>query len=114
MAMKRIDSEAKAEQAYLKPIKQVSEFDDSSIRKMLRIAYDDFAGDELELQMENYSGLERVSGLACQSERAGTGLSHLLDRADLRLFWDMHVQKQIHFFDQESSLLVTLPQEEKW
>jgi hypothetical protein len=81
---------------------------------MLRSAYDDFVGDELELQLDNYVG---ISGFSDSSEHLGEGwtqLGRLRERAELQLFWDMFVQKQILYFDQEATLLLDISPKQKW
>ena len=110
MAMKRVQ----VDQIELspKPLQQVSNFDDSSIRKLLRSAYDDFVGDELELQMYRILGLPVVSDLT-PIQNNWAELIRALDRADLRLFWNIFVQKQIACFDQETTLLLNLTHGEK-
>ena len=51
MGIRRVESEARPLEPVGNPLKRVANFDDSSIRKMLRSAYTDFVGEELELQM---------------------------------------------------------------
>ena len=114
MAIKRLQSSVKMENSILEPLSHVPSFDDSSIRKMLRSAYDDFVGDELEMQMDNYQGHPVSFNLGNSGERSWGELSHLRERADLRLYWDIHVQKQILFFDREASLIFSVTRDEKW
>jgi hypothetical protein len=111
MAMKRVQ----VDQIELspKPLRQVSDFDDSSIRKLLRSAYDDFVGDELELQMYRILGLPLVPDLT-PIQNNWAELSRALDRGDLRVFWNIFVHKQIVCFDQEANLLLNLTDGEKW
>jgi hypothetical protein len=111
MAMKRAEWSAKPENADFKHLRGVSSFDDSSIRRMLRSAYDDFVGDELELEMENYRGHAELPN---HGGKGWLEIGQLRDRADLKFFWEIFVQKQIFFFDQESTILMKLPQEERW
>ena len=51
MGIRRTEGEIKPLSPAVKPLKRVADFDDSSIRKMLRSAYTDFVGEELEFQM---------------------------------------------------------------
>jgi hypothetical protein len=113
MAMKRVQSEVDQTELSPKPLRQALDFDDSAIRTMLRGAYDDFVGDELELQVHRLLGFFVVPD-PTPSERDWAELGCRLDRADLRLFWNIFVQKQIVCFDQEATLLLNLADGEKW
>ena len=86
---------------------------DSSIRKMLRSAYTDFVGEELELQM-NQNASSMVPKMSFTADKGWADLSQLQNRAELKLFWDMFIQKQIFIFEQESALLVEVSKEENW
>jgi hypothetical protein len=113
MGMRRTYTRTETE-AHFKPLMRVYSFDDSSIRKMLRSAYDDFVGDELELQVDNNLGVAIFPEFANQGDQGWAGLSHMDNRADLQIFWNMFVQKQILCFDQESLLLMNLPYQQPW
>ena len=114
MAMRRIDAETKPPSAAVKPLKRVADFDDSSIRKMLRSAYTDFVGEELELQMNQDASSSMVPNRSLTADKGWADLSQLQNRAELKLFWDMFVQKQIFVFEQESALLIEVSKEDNW
>jgi hypothetical protein len=114
MGMRRIEGETMQLSPAVKPLKRVAEFDDSCIRKMLRSAYTDFAGEELELQMNQNASSSTVPNLSFTADKGWADLSQLQDRAELKLFWDMFVQKQIFVFEQESALLIEVSKEENW
>ena len=107
MAIKRSGIGTELEREHLKTAKRACSFDDSSIRKMLRSAYEDFVGDELEAEIENY-----IEPTYLGKKRAEmNALRHL---PDLKIFWDMYVQKQLFCFDQESTLLLGFSRESEW
>ena len=114
MGMRRIEAESKPIAPTVKPLKRVVNFDDSSIRKMLRSAYTDFVGQELELQMNQDASSSMAPQLSASAEKGWADLSQLHNRAELKLFWDMFVQKQIFVFEQESALLIEVAKEETW
>ncbi|MCI0422487.1 MAG: hypothetical protein L0387_03395 [Acidobacteria bacterium] len=114
MGMRRAQAEIRSEAPAVKPLKRVAAFDDSSIRKMLRSAYNDFVGEELELRMNHDAGSPAMAGLKNSDDKSWANLSHLQNRAELKLFWDMFVQKQIFVFEQESALLLEVAKEENW
>jgi len=107
MAIKRSGIETRLERDHFKTAKRACSFDDSSIRKMLRNAYEDFVGDELEAEIENYVEPTYLGKKAAEMN----ALRHL---PDLRLFWDMYIQKQLFCFDQESTLLLEFSRETEW
>ena len=104
MGMRRIESQAKLLEPTVNPVKRVANFDDSSIRKMLRSAYTDFVGEELELQMNQNASSGMTPKMSFTADKGWADLSQLQNRAELKLFWDMFVQKQIFIFEQESAL----------
>jgi len=114
MGMRRVEVEAKSLPLAVKPIKRVTNFDDSSIRKMLRIAYTDFVGEELEIQMSQDAPSSPASNRSFTTSQGWADLSQLHNRAELKLFWDMFVQKQIFVFEQESTLLIEASEETNW
>jgi hypothetical protein len=114
MGMRRIESEAKPMEPVGNPLKRVADFDDSSIRKMLRSAYTDFVGEELELQMNQNASSGLMLKMSFTADKGWADLSQLQNRAELKLFWDMFIQKQIFIFEQESALLVEVSEEENW
>jgi hypothetical protein len=112
--MKRIEGETKPTLQAVKLLKRVADFDDSSIRKMLRSAYVDFVGEELELQMNQDGSSSTVPSTGLTADKEWANLSQLHNRSELNLFWDMFVQKQIFVFEQESALLIEASSEESW
>ena len=114
MGMRRMESETIPGTPAAKPIKRVADFDDSSIRKMLRGAYTDFAGEELELQMTQDASFSMVTNISVSADEGWADLSALQTPSELKLFWDMFVQKQIFVFEQESALLIEVSKEESW
>jgi len=114
VGMRRIESEAKLLEPTVNPVKRVANFDDSSIRKMLRSAYTDFVGEELELQMTQNASSGMTPKMSFTADKGWADLSQLENRAELKLFWDMFIQKQIFIFEQESALLVEVSKEENW
>jgi len=114
MGVRRIESRAKPLKRVGNPLKRVTDFDDSSIRKMLRSAYTDFVGEELELQMNQNASSGMASKMSFTADKGWADLSQLQNRAELKLFWDMFIQKQIFIFEQESALLVEVSKEENW
>ena len=114
MGMRRIESEAKPMEPVGNPLKRVADFDDSSIRKMLRSAYTDFVGEELELHMNQDASSSTVPSISFTADKGWADLSQLQNRAELKLFWDMFVQKQIFVFEQEAALLIEVSREENW
>ena len=114
MAMRRIEGETKPPSTTVKPLKRVADFDDSSIRKMLRSAYTDFVGEELELQMNQDVSSLMLPNMSLTADKGWADLSQLQNRSELKLFWDMFVQKQIFVFEQESALLIEVSKEENW
>ena len=112
MGMRRIEAESKPLSPAVKPLKPVPDFDDSSIRKMLRSAYIDFVGEELELQMNQDAQPSMAPNIT--ADKGWADLSQLHNRAELKLFWDMFIQKQIFIFEQESALLIEVSEEEDW
>ena len=113
MGIRRAESEVRSMEPVGNPLKRVTNFDDSSIRKMLRSAYTDFVGEELELQM-NQNASSMVPKMSFTADKGWADLSQLQNRAELKLFWDMFIQKQIFIFEQESALLVEVSKEENW
>jgi hypothetical protein len=113
MGIRRTESEAKSMERVGNPLKRVASFDDSSIRKMLRSAYTDLVGQELELQM-NQDPSSTVPKMSFTADKGWADLSQLQNRGELRLFWEMFIQKQIFIFEQESALLVEVSKEESW
>ena len=113
MRMRRTEGDGQATAPAGKPLKRVVNFDDSSIRKMLRSAYTDVVGEELELQMKQDSSLIEAN-LSFTADKGWADLSQLQNRAELRLFWDMFVKKQIFVFEQESALLMQASKDENW
>jgi hypothetical protein len=112
--MRRIEQETKPVSLGVKPLKRVVDFDDSSIRKMLRSAYTDFVGEELELQMNQDASSLTEPKISLTADKGWADLSQLQNRAELKLFWDMFVKKQIFVFEQESALLIEASKEESW
>ncbi len=110
MGIKRQQAESASSVPALKPLKRVAEFDDSSIRKMLRSAYDDFVGEELEMYM-NPSGFLAIPTTPHDSKQ-WCAFERFSNKAELKFFWDMFVQKQVFIFDQESALLVNFDRDE--
>jgi hypothetical protein len=115
MGIRRVEGETNELSAAVKPIKRVVSFDDSSIRKMLRSAYTDFIGEELELKMKQDGSTSTVVHMSFAAEKGWADLSQLQTRTELKLFWDMFIQKQIFVFEQESALLIEVSSnEENW
>ena len=114
MAIRRIECETELMELAVNPLKRVADFDDSSIRKMLRSAYTDFVGEELELQMTQNASSGMTPKMSFTADKGWADLSQLQNRAELKLFWDMFIQKQIFIFEQESALLVEVSKEENW
>lgn len=114
MGMRRIEAETMSLSPAVNPLKRVADFDDSCIRKMLRSAYTDFVGEELELQMNQNASSSTVPNLSFTAYKGWADLSQLQNRAELKLFWDMFVQNQIFVFEQESALLIEVSKEENW
>ena len=112
--MKRIEGETKPPSTTVKPLKRVADFDDSSIRKMLRSAYTDFVGEELELRMNQDASSSILPNMSFTADKGWADLSQLQNHSELKLFWDMFVQKQIFVFEQESALLIEVSKEENW
>src|SRR5688572_12847712 len=88
MGMRRVESETKSPEPVGNPLKRVANFDDSSIRKMLRSAYTDFVGEELELQM-NQNASTMVPKMSFTADKGWADLSQLQNRAELKLFWEI-------------------------
>lgn len=114
MGLRRTEGNTSQLSPAAKPIKRVVSFDDSSIRKMLRSAYTDFIGEELELQMKQDGSTSTMTNMSFATEKGWADLSQLQNRAELKLFWDMFIQKQILVFEQESALLIEVSKEENW
>ena len=114
MGLRRLESEARSMEPVGNPLKRVTSFDDSSIRKMLRSAYTDFVGEELELQMTQNASSGMTPKMSFTADKGWADLSQLQNRAELKLFWEMFIQKQIFIFEQESALLVEVSKEENW
>ena len=114
MGVRRIESQTKSLAPVGNPLKRVTDFDDSSIRKMLRSAYTDFVGEELELQMNQDASSGMAPKMSFTADKGWADLSQLQNRAELKLFWDMFIQKQIFIFEQESAFLVEASKEESW
>ena len=112
--MRRIESEAKLLEPTVNPVKRVANFDDSSIRKMLRSAYTDVVGEELEFQMNQNAASPMSPKMSFTADKGWADLGQLQNRSELKLFWDMFIQKQIFIFEQESALLVEVSAEENW
>jgi hypothetical protein len=114
MSMRRSEGETTPLSPEAKPLKRLVDFDDSCIRKMLRSAYTDFVGEELEFQMIQDASSSAVPSLSFSADKGWADLSQLQNQAELKLFWDMFVRKQIFVFEQESSLLIEVSREENW
>ncbi|MGH9428577.1 MAG: hypothetical protein ACRD2L_19995 [Terriglobia bacterium] len=114
MGMRRIEAESQPLSPTVKPLKPVPDFDDSSIRKMLRSAYIDFVGEELEMQMNQDPQSSMAPNMSFTADKGWADLSQLHNRAELKLFWDMFIQKQIFIFEQESALLIEVSKEDNW
>lgn len=114
MAMRRVEEEAQPQTLVANPIKRVADFDDSCIRRMLRSAYTDIVGEALELQMNQDASSSFPLVVNPTSERGLGDLSHLQNCAELKLFWDLFVKKQIFLFEQESALLIEASKDEPW
>jgi hypothetical protein len=111
MGIKRPETDAVIHKSVSKALKPICDFDDSSIRKMLRSAYEDFVGRELESYMNPLVGLTIHDGIQADVNR-WTKLERFSNQADLKLFWDMFVQKQVFIFEQESTLLMNLEKQD--
>ena len=114
MAMRRTECENELVELAVNPLKRIADFDDSSIRKMLRSAYTDFVGEELEFQMTQNVLSSMSPKMSFTADKGWADLSQLQNRSELKLFWDMFIQKQIFIFEQESALLVEVSTEENW
>lgn len=114
MGIRRTEGEIKRLSPAVKPLKRVTDLDDSCIRKMLRSAYTDFVGEELEFQMSQDASFSTVPGMSFTADKGWADFSQLQNRAELKLFWDMFIQKQIFVFEQESALLIEVSKEENW
>lgn len=111
MGIRREYTESAGSMATLKPLKRVAEFDDSSIRKMLRSAYDDFVGNELERYMNPLGSLV-IPGSTARDLNTWAEFERFSNQAELKLFWDMFVQKQVFIFEQESAFLMNVDKED--
>lgn len=114
MGIRRMEGEINQLSPVVEPVKRVVSFDDSAIRKMLRNAYTDFIGEELELQIKQDASISTVVNMSFAADKGWSDLSKLQNRAELKLFWDMFIQKQIFVFEQESALLIEVSKEENW
>ncbi len=111
MATKRSAESASGVLNQLKPLKPVRGFDDSSIRKLLRSAYYDSVGSHLESQMNPLARLI-ISNANNLDSRIGLDLAQLSNKAELNLFWDMFIQKQILIFEEETNLLLNFEKDD--
>ena len=114
MSMRQTEGAVNSLEQTVNPLRRIADFDDNSIRNMLRKAYTDFVGEELELQMNHNASFSTMANTSFTVDSAWADLSQLQNRAELKLFWDMFVQKQIFVFDQEAEFLIETSGEENW
>ena len=108
MATKRANADTDSDTVpqSIKPLKQPANFDDSSIRTLVRSFYLNFEEHDLESQLANHMESLLIPSFLTSNVKNWMRDIQLQDRADLALFWELHIHKQIVYFDQESYILL--------
>ena len=87
-------------------IKRILDFDDSSIRLLLGLSYPDFFEQEQDWPMEDSIGYKVVSFKPSDTDKNYSDLGQFSGRPDLRVFWNIHVQKQVLYFEEECLMMM--------
>jgi hypothetical protein len=113
MATKRTNADTESILQSGKPLKRPAHFDDSSIRMLVRSFYLNFEEHELEMQLANHMDSLMIPSFLTDNVKNWMRDIQLQDRADLALFWELHIHKQIVYFDQESYILLNWNQNQQ-
>ena len=84
------------------PVKHSTRFDDQSIREWLRNSYLDLQENAPDLIPEDSPKFLLVQPSLDRIDASWVEPNYLQKRSDLSSFWNLFVQKQIFYFEQES------------
>jgi hypothetical protein len=83
-------------------VKHSTHFDDQSIREWLRNSYLDSKENTVDLMMEDSPQFLLVQPSVVGIDAGSIEPNYMQKRSDLSSFWNLFVQKQIFYFEQES------------
>ena len=106
--MKKTLSEIEKAQNWMKQIKQLLDFDDSSIRMLLGHSYPELLEQGTDWFMEEPLEYKIVSFAPSETDKNYSDLGQFSSRPDLKVFWNIHVQKQVLYFEEECLLLMNI------
>ena len=91
---------------WMNQIKQILEFDDSSIRMLLGHSYPKLFDQEKDWPMEDSIEYKVVSFMPLESDKVYSNLGQFSGQPDLKMFWNIHVQKQVLYFEEECLMML--------
>ncbi|MFN8007609.1 MAG: hypothetical protein U0V70_11400 [Terriglobia bacterium] len=89
-------------------IKQILEFDDSSIRMYLDHSYPQWGDREKGWPMEDSIEYKVVNFMPPESDKSYSNLEQFSAQPDLKMFWNIHVQKQVLYFEEECLMMMNI------
>ena len=104
--MKKALSQMDQGLTWMKQIKQILDFDDSSIRLLLGHSYPELFDQEADWPMEDSMEYKVVSFMPSETDKKYSELGQFSSQPDLKLFWNIHVQKQVLYFEEECLLMM--------
>ena len=91
---------------WMKQIKQILDFDDSSLRLLLGHSYPDFFEQEQDWPMEDSIEYKVVSFIPSDTDKNYSDLGQFSGRPDLKVFWNIYVQKHVLYFEEECLMMM--------
>ena len=107
--MKKTLPQIEQELDWMKQIKQILEFDDSSIRMYFDHSYPNLFDQEKGWPMEDSIEYKLVSFMPPETDKVYTDLEQFSGQPDLKMFWNIHVQKQVLYFEEECLMMMNYP-----
>lgn len=105
-SMKRSLPKIEQDLDWMNQIKQILEFDDSSIRMLLGHSYPKLFDQEKDWPMEDSIEYKVVSFMPLESDKVYSNLGQFSGQPDLKMFWNIHVQKQVLYFEEECLMML--------
>jgi hypothetical protein len=105
-SMKRNLPKIERDLDWMNQIKQILEFDDSSIRMLLGHSYPKLLDQEKDWPMEDSTEYKVVSFTPVESDKMYSNFGQFSAQPDLKMFWNIHVQKQVLYFEEECLMMM--------
>lgn len=104
--MKKASEEIGQGLIWVKQIKQILDFDDSSLRLLLGQSYPGLFEQERGWPMEDSIEYKMISFIPSDTDNNYSDLGQFSGRPDLKVFWNIHVQKQVLYFEEECLMML--------